>query len=164
MHIDTAGDVHGDHRDSGPFYVVEDRGGHWPQRARAGDAHHPVDHQIRCCRHILHHPATGGPKGGQRSGVGVLGVQQDRTRRRAPAAQESRRPECVAAVVPGSHYRADGAAGQSSGSRAQFGGDRVGQAGGGAAHKRTVGQAGQQRGLGHPDLLGGVVVPHLMRR
>ena len=56
--VDAAGDVDGDHRDPRVVDGGEHLGRGGPQRPRTGDAHHPVDNEIRCRRNPFDDPAA----------------------------------------------------------------------------------------------------------
>ena len=158
--VDTAGNIHRDHRDPRGVHVREHLRRGRAQRALTGDAHHTINDQIGIGRDSGNDAATCGPECPQGMRVGVLGPQQDRRRGDAPTAKKSRRPQRIPAVVPGPDDGADPPPGDTEGAAAQFGRDRVGQTGGGATHQRTIRQRRKQRCFGRPDLLGGVVVPH----
>ncbi len=97
VHIDSAGHVDGD---DGCGVALEDRRGVRTQPAPAGDADDAVDHQIRCRRDVLHHPAARLAERGQRRRMGAFRREQHRGGVHAAPAQEGRRPQGVTAVVP----------------------------------------------------------------
>ena len=123
VHIDTAGDVDGDHRDTCGLDGVEHRGGGRPQRTGSGYPHDTVDHQIRCSWDISDQASTRASKRRQSLGVGPLRIEQDCAGRHAPAAQEGRGPQRVPAVVPGADHRAHRAAGHRAATAAKLSGD-----------------------------------------
>ena len=159
-HIDTAGDVDRDNRDTGVPGGLEKLRRRRSQRALTGNPHDTVDHEIGCGIGYRDHPAPGAAERGQGGRVGALRREQDRIGGGTTAAQQGRCPQCIPTVVTGAHDGADSAAGNARGALAQFDSDGVRQTCCGTAHQDSVGQGGQQRRLSHADLIGGVVVAH----
>jgi hypothetical protein len=150
-HVDTAGDVDGDHRDSGVVDSAEHLGRRRPQRTRAGDADDAVDDEIGCRRDTLHDATTRLLEGRQSLAVGAVRAEQHRVGGRPATEQERRRPQRVTAVVARADDRTHPPTGNPTRAGGQLADDLGGQPEGRTLHQGTIGQAGQQRRFGVTD-------------
>ena len=160
LHVDAAGEIDGDDGNARCVDGGEHLGGVRAAAGRSRRCRRRRRSPDRLRRNAFDDPAAGPPECGQRLGVCAFGLEQDRGGRGAATAQERRRPQCVAAVVPGSDDRAHPPARDTPVSRTSSRAIAVASPCAARRIRAPSGRRRQQRRFGVADRIGGVVVPH----